>query len=79
MVRCKFKIESIEQFANGVSTVKMSAVTGDSPENKSFWKWTPAGTIVLHTINQQAAASLKVGGEYFIDISEALAPVAAAT
>ena len=49
MVRAKFKVESYETRLEGkqgseeLRSVKLVAVTGDSEENKKFFRWTPNG------------------------------------
>ena len=74
MIRCKFKVDSIERSKSGgeeVATLKMTPVTGGSDENKEFWKWTPSGAFVVHSINKAAVDQLELGGEYYIDITPA--------
>lgn len=72
-VRCKFKVDSIEHTTNG-DTIKMSPVYGNSDpehENTKFWKYTPSGEFVFRCINPAATEQLKLGAEYYIDISPA--------
>lgn len=75
MVRAKFKVTgvspvNVEKPEEG-STVHLIPVTGGSPENESFYKWTPGGNIVLSTINQEAAEKFEVGKDYYVDFSKA--------
>lgn len=75
-VRAKFKIDKIERVKNGageeeLTTVQMSPVYGDSPENKQFFKWTPSGSITLGTINPAAARQFVEGKEYYVDFTPA--------
>lgn len=67
MIRCKFKVDSVTNYAHG-SQVVMRPVTEGSKENEAFYKWTPGGELKLETINEDAAALLKPGKDYYIDI-----------
>lgn len=42
-----------------------------SPENKQFYKWTPSGSIILSTINPNAAKEFAEGKEYYVDFTVA--------
>jgi hypothetical protein len=66
MVRAKFICVSVE---NG--TVNMYPVTSGSKENERFYKYTPAGSLSLSTVNEEALAQFEQGKEYYIDISAA--------
>jgi len=44
-------------------------VTADSPENKTFWQWTPSGKILLGCTNPEAAEAFEFGREYYIDFT----------
>ncbi len=75
MVRAKFKVTAVEpnnaeKEEDKGSTVHLFPVTG-SPENESFYKWTPGGNIILSTINTEAAAQFEVGKEYYVDFTPA--------
>jgi hypothetical protein len=77
-VRAKFKVESNEPVASGEGkTVTLRPVTGGSPENEEFYKYTPGGHLVLSTINEEAAAALPVGQEVYLDITPIVAEAAA--
>lgn len=67
MVRAKFRCEGSRP-ANGGFEIIMRPVTDGSPENEEFYKWTPAGQLVLTTVNERVASELVQGQEYFIDI-----------
>lgn len=72
MTRAKFKVESItyrEGNPEPVASVVLNPVTGGSEENKSFFKWSPAGKIELHTINPEV--KFEVGKEYYVDFTPA--------
>ena len=70
-VRCKFKCIKVE--VNGTETdpnysAQLEAVTDGSEENKSFFRWTPAGSLRLSVCRESQFVE---GKEYFLDISEA--------
>ena len=52
-------------------TVIMSAVGSNSPENKVFWAFTPAGSINLGTINPEAWKQFELGMEVYVDFDPA--------
>lgn len=74
MVRAKFSVISNEP-NNAVreedkgNIINLNAVTSGSPENESFFKWTPGGTITLQTINSEAAKKFVVGKEVYVDFT----------
>lgn len=74
VVRAKMKVESNEPVVGGEGrSVTLRPVTGGSPENKKFYKWTPGGQLILSNLNEEAAAHLPVGKEFYIDIIPASA------
>lgn len=72
MVRAKFKCTEKTYRADDTQNIKMSPVIGESPENKSFYKWTPSGSIELLCLNPNASDKFVVGKEYYIDFTEAV-------
>ena len=74
MVRCKFYLDKkIEKSAGPgmrVYELEFNPVTHGSPENESFFQWTPYGQLKFGTINEEAAKKFETGKEYYIDISE---------
>lgn len=68
MVRCKFKCISKTQRESG-NEICFQPVTHGSPENDTFFKWTPWGELKFGTINDVAAEQFKVGKEYYIDFT----------
>jgi hypothetical protein len=70
MVRCKFKCTSKTEIPEGFR-VEMQPVTHGSEENEKFFKYTPYGKFDFGTINVDAADKIKVGSDYYIDITEA--------
>lgn len=65
-VRAKFKCTAS---ANGV--VIMAPVMSGSPENETFWKYTPGGSICLSISESSAAEQFVQGGEYYVDFTPA--------
>jgi hypothetical protein len=43
-------------------------------ENAKFWEYSPSGMIELGTVNPAAWEYFKLGGEYYIDFTEASPP-----
>ncbi len=70
-VRAKFKVVSVTESEGGNKSVKLQPVTGGSPENESFFKWTPYGEINMGTINQEAAEQFKPGQQFYVDFTPA--------
>lgn len=72
MVRAKFTcIEKAPSVSGDGYTISLQTVYSDSPENASFFKWTPFGQLRMGTINPVAAAEFEVGKEYYIDFTKA--------
>lgn len=70
MVRCKFICKSKTETEDGFK-VELDPVTCGSIENDEFFKYTPYGSLMMGTINSEAAKQIEVGKEYYIDISAA--------
>lgn len=80
MVRTKFKVESYETRlessapgADELRSVKLTAVYGDSEENKKFFKWTPNGRIEIGMLNPEAWKQFPLGAEIYVDFTLAKA------
>jgi hypothetical protein len=72
MVRAKFKVVKITDQHEGESkTIDLEPVIGGSPENETFYKYTPSGSIQLSTVNAAAAEQFEVAAEYFVDFTRA--------
>lgn len=75
MIVAKMKVESLE-LTETSETVKMRPVSGDSPENKQWSKYTPSGELRLQIDNPQAQNQLTAGDIVYVGIErqdEALA------
>jgi hypothetical protein len=68
-VRAKFRVISKNPSGNG-SLIKLAPVTADSPENKTFYEYTPFGIIELGTVNEKAAEHFEIDKEYYVDFTE---------
>lgn len=73
-VRAKFKCMSVTESEGGLKSASLQPVTGGSPENANFFKWTPSGQIQLGTINPEAAKLFVPGREFFVDFTPADQP-----
>lgn len=69
-VRCKFRCDAVE-FVKDAASVKFSAVTNGSEENKQFFKWTPGGQLTVFSVNLDAARAFVPGADYYLDITPA--------
>lgn len=67
-VRAKMKCEELELQEGGGGSVTLRPVVGGSPENDSFYRYTPGGSLHLSTINQAAIGQFELGKEFFVDI-----------
>ena len=68
--RAKFRVEEVGQNMSG-HYVNLRPVTGGSPENEQFYKYTPCGEIKLGTINAEAAANFAPGKQFYVDFTPA--------
>lgn len=73
--RAKFRCSKIEDFGNGSKLVHLAVVclsdAEKSPENKSFTRWTPSGTIQMQIDNPAASCQFEPQKYYYVDFSEA--------
>lgn len=69
-VRAKFRCVSVEPSGEG-KQVKLEPVTCGSAENDSFFKYTPWGSLVFGTINENASSQFVPGKEYYVDLTPA--------
>lgn len=76
MVRCKMKVTEINKRSSqwsdtpqDSSEVKLTPVMGDA--NKTWAKYTPAGSIALTINNPEAFEQFKIGETYFVDFTPA--------
>ncbi len=80
-VRAKFYVSEVKQSKNNwggndgelLTTIKLMPVTGNSEENKQFFRWTPAGSIDLGTVNPAVVEQFHIGDEFYIDFTPAKA------
>ena len=78
-VRAKMRCESLE-ISNNASgepnggTVRLTPVVSGSEENRQFFQYTPGGVLQFQTINKAAFDQFKLGSEYYVDVTPAVAP-----
>lgn len=70
-VRAKFKCEGIIPDKDANARVILRAVTNGSPENDTFFKWTPSGVLDFHLLAASTASMFEVNKEYYLDITPA--------
>lgn len=83
MIVCKFRLDRIEasyqaKWPDGDRTkqpdleetksLTFQAVVDGSPENKSFFRWTPSGQLRFDTVNGAAVKSVNPGEDHYIFI-----------
>lgn len=73
-VRAKFRVDCISDYGDSGEVI-LSAVTSGSEENKSFWKFTPSGTIKMHIDNPIALKQFKPQQEVYVDFTVIEPPV----
>lgn len=69
-VRAKMRCTEVNHSETGHS-VAFRPVTGGSPENERFYKYTPGGEITLSVVSQDIAANFMVGKDYYVDFTAA--------
>jgi len=67
----KFKVGSTVNYGNNNVEANLSAVTGDSEENKTFSKYTPNASVKIHITNPDALDFFEPGEEYVFEIKKA--------
>lgn len=74
MTRAKFRCDAVasnKTTAGVTHNITLRPVTNGSDENKSFYQYTPAGSIELTVVTQGVADMFEPGKEYFVDFTEA--------
>ncbi len=75
-VRAKMKVMAITPFAANepgaaCAEVRLMPVYGDSPENKSWSRYTPNGECRMTITNPEAIDAFVLGKDYFVDFTPA--------
>lgn len=71
-VRAKFSCNSIEEFAFGSKTAKLTAIYGNEGENKDFTDSTPSGNLEINISGKVPAKDFfNAGKNYYLDFTEA--------
>ncbi len=68
-VQAKFKVNSITKL-EGSEIWAMQPVIGDSEENKSWSKWTPAGSLSMTVTNTDLFNKFNAGDEFLITLNK---------
>lgn len=71
MIRAKFKVSAVTSFENDQKEVQLNAVSGGSPENQSFNKYTPRGELKMVIDNPDLKDFFSPGEEVFLDFVKA--------
>jgi hypothetical protein len=72
MVRAKFRLDSITNYAYGGSFFSFNAVSDDqTEENKRFSQATPSGKLEVWVNNPAAIEKFEVGKSYYLDFTPA--------
>ncbi|MGV3605243.1 MAG: hypothetical protein ACO1RA_02465 [Planctomycetaceae bacterium] len=66
--RCKFKVESVRKYKDS-SNITLRAVVGGSPENDSFFRWTPSGSLTIDVLRPEIADQFPLGAEVYMDLT----------
>jgi hypothetical protein len=76
VLRAKVVVTSVKRSVNvdgnySNEEIELSAVSGNSEENKQWSKWTPSAQFKLQINNEAAFGKLPVGTQFFIDFTPA--------
>lgn len=71
-IRCKMRVNTVTQSKNPDGStesekVDLTAVYGDTPENKEWSKWTPSASTSITINNPDAFGKLSKGHEFYVD------------
>lgn len=70
-LQAKFKVGSVIDYGNKNIEANMTAVIGDSPENKTFSIYTPNASVKMHITNPDALDFFEPGEEYICEFRKA--------
>lgn len=68
--RAKVKVDSVTDDGYA-DTIKCSPVCGGTPEDNSYSKATPSGSIELRISNDQLRGQIKPGAVFYVDFTPA--------
>ena len=69
--RAKFRVISKTVSETNGTSLSMTAVMDGSTENEDFFKWSPAGSLTLNTINDEVGKQFYLGDEVYVDLTKA--------
>lgn len=70
-LQAKFKVGSVVDYGNKNIEANMTAVIGDSQENKTFSIYTPNASVKMHITNPDALDFFEAGEEYICEFRKA--------
>lgn len=70
-MRAKFTVYSETRHQFGTVNYVLSPVVSGSPENESFFRTTPSGSITVTIKPSETDASLELGADYYVDFTRA--------
>jgi len=65
-MRAKFVLESVLH-SQGQEGLTMRAVSNTTPEENTFSKWTPSGTLSMVVTNPNLLGKFKPGDKFYLD------------
>lgn len=75
MIRAKFKLQEVKEFANSSSKhLRFTAVCladNEVEENRRYHKYTPSGELTISIDNPPAFGQFKLGDFYYLDFTPA--------
>lgn len=71
-MRCKVKLTRLTKLEGGGYEAVYVPVSSGSPENNSFFKYTPYGEIKLGIMNEDAVRGQEPGQELYLDFNKAM-------
>lgn len=71
MMRAKFQVRSVTKMEGGNEQVKMSAVTNGTPEDNTYSKFTPGGSLEITISNPDLCGKINPGDKFYMDFTKA--------
>lgn len=69
-MRAKMQIQKIEQHPT-LEILTFTAVSNGSPEDNTYSKYTPSGSLTLRVTNPELLGKFKPSEKYYLDFSKA--------
>lgn len=68
-VRCKFTCREVKK-TESAETVSLSPVSSGTPEDNTYSKYTPCGSLELSITNEAVFGFFKPGKAYYLDVEQ---------